>query len=66
MNIRILLAGLVFLLGITLTGVGVGLDIFPALVTGILLVGISGAAYALSVFHISSTPRRNMRPVIVV
>jgi hypothetical protein len=66
MNIKVLLAGLIFLLGIILTGVGAGLDIFPALVAGILLIAISGAIYMMSLFHVGSALPRNTRPVIVV
>ena len=66
MNIRLILAGLVFLAGILLMGFGAGLNIFPALVVGILLVSISGAAYMLSLFQTRSALSQNSRPVIVV
>jgi hypothetical protein len=66
MNLRIIIALFIFVAGITLIGVGAGLDIFPALVAGILLVGIGGAFYMTTLFHIGSALPRNTRPVIVV
>lgn len=69
MNYRCLVTGLAFLISVTLIGVGLALEITPALITGILLIGIAGAAYVIWLFNPSRArplAAANMQPRIVI